>query len=181
MIKSLFNFFYFFIQKLFPQGSVLHSCFRACSQTVIRDKINMDEVALGALRKANCGGVLKAYWGFIKGCFWSPICLAHAFELEVLGVIKALEYAKKFNWTIFGWEVTILIGFFSSESFHKSSSVFVFHMVFMPKFYWFYCFPSFSHFSWREYSCRCFYLRWWCLLLWILGLFHLFIYYFLSF
>lgn len=64
-------------------------------------KVNIDGAAIACPSCAGCGGVFRTSCGFVRGCFWSSIHLAYAFEVELL----ALKYVKAFGWDFLWIEI----------------------------------------------------------------------------
>ena len=62
-------------------------------------KVNTDGAANGNPGLAGCGGVFRTHRGFFKGGFAFHLGMAFAFESELMGVIKAIDFAVLYNWT----------------------------------------------------------------------------------
>ncbi|GMN53285.1 hypothetical protein TIFTF001_022429 [Ficus carica] len=62
-------------------------------------KVNTNGAVNGSPGIAGYGGIFQTYRGFCKGCFAKPLGVLYAFEAELYGVITAVEYAIRFQWT----------------------------------------------------------------------------------
>lgn len=81
-------------------------------------KISMDGSPNGSLGMAGCGGIFRTYRGFCKGCFVHPVCIAFALEVEFMGTISAIEYAKIYSWDKlwFGSDFTYIVDLLQKKS-----------------------------------------------------------------
>ena len=61
--------------------------------------MNTDGAAHDNPGLAGCGGVFCSSHGFFKGGFAFHLGMAFAFESELMGVIKAIDFAVLHNWT----------------------------------------------------------------------------------
>ena len=59
-----------------------------------RLKINIDGAVMGAPGHSSCGGIFLTCRIFIKGCFSLYLRIGFAFEVELLGLIIAIEIAS---------------------------------------------------------------------------------------
>lgn len=58
----------------------------------------MDGVALSSPGLIGCGGVFSMNKGFYKGGFSYPMDIAFSFEVELLALIQAINYATCRDW-----------------------------------------------------------------------------------
>ncbi|KAK2662084.1 hypothetical protein Ddye_000658 [Dipteronia dyeriana] len=56
-------------------------------------KVNTDGSSNGSPGPSGCGGIFRNCRRFVKGCFVVPLGVMYAFEVELLAVFKAIEFA----------------------------------------------------------------------------------------
>lgn len=71
-------------------------------------KVNTDGASNGNFGLLGCGGAFRTYRGFVKDCFSIMVGIAYAFEVELLAVIYAIEFAVKYPWNFIWLESDFL-------------------------------------------------------------------------